>query len=174
MMMVMMAMPSDDRSAAASVAPGDQGGAALPWPEINTRGGGYGGGRAHDFTLEEDAEVFFFGHDVETGLPVGTHRQGGLPNANLKWAGRDRGLTPFTTLGTPIPNTEAGRRKLQNRLIALKKRLAEEGKEYLHQLRVVREAARGGAPLEQAGPFVRVSHIPPPPPPTPPAPPGGS
>ena len=91
MMMVMMAMPSDDRSAAASVAPGDQGGAALPWPEINTRGGGYGGGRAHDFTLEEDAEVFFFGHDVETGLPVGTHRQGGLPTPTSSGRGATAG-----------------------------------------------------------------------------------
>jgi hypothetical protein len=95
------------------------------------------GGRSDDFMPHEDAELFFFGYD-ERGCPVGTHRHGGMPTAYLKWANRGDTLTKFTTHGVSVPNTNAGRRKLQNRLINLKKKHAAEGADFIDRLRAVR------------------------------------
>ena len=62
-----------------------------------------------------------------------------LPAANLKWAKRKEALTKFTSHDAPIPNTTAGRRKLQNHLIDLKKRHTAEGAAFLHRLRIMPE-----------------------------------
>jgi hypothetical protein len=85
--------------------------------------------------------LFFFGYD-DNGCPSGSNRHGGLPTANLKWAKRQDALTRFMTHGVPVPNTTAGRRKLQNRLIALKKRHVAEGEGFLHRLRIMRASHR--------------------------------
>ena len=116
--------------------------------EEKRRGGR--GGRRDDFTPHEDAELFFFGHD-DNGCPDGTNRHGDLPTANLKWAKREDALTRFTAHGVLVPNTTAGRRKLQNRLIALKKRHVAEGEGFLQRLRIMRASHRAFVSDVEAG-----------------------
>ena len=83
---------------------------------VNTCGHKRPRGNRSEFYEDEDAKIFFHSHGAN-GVPSGTNRQGGLPRGNIRWSiARYSENVGFTSLGRPIPNTAAGRRKLANRL----------------------------------------------------------
>ena len=93
-----------------------------------------GPGRYSNFLAHEDAELFFFAFD-DDGAASGANRHDGLPVARLRWAPRDAEFTRFTINNARVPNTVAGRRKLQQRLHVLIKRHEAEGAEFLSAMR---------------------------------------
>ena len=96
-----------------------------------------GPGRYSNFLAHEDAELFFFAFD-DDGAASGANRHDGLPVAKLRWAPRDAEFTRFTAGNARVPNTVAGRRKLQRRLHCLIKRHEADGAEFLSAMHAAR------------------------------------
>ena len=107
--------------------------------ELGERPSKMGRGRSSNFLAHEDAELFFFAFD-DDGAVSGANRHDGLPVAKLRWAPRDAEFTRFTISNARVPNTVAGRRKLQRRLHCLIKRHEADGAEFLSAM----HAARAG------------------------------
>ena len=105
--------------------------------ELGERPSKKGRGRSSNFLAHEDAELFFFAFD-DDGAASGAYRHDGLPVAKLRWAPRDAEFTRFTAGNARVPNTVAGRRKLQRRLHCLIKRHEADGAEFLSAMHAAR------------------------------------